>query len=929
MQSTIQHFAMLGRLKHLVFLVCLLTLSLSIHAASFTSVITGNWEDGGTWGNVSPGVAGTDYPSASDDAVITAGTNVTLTSDEVVTNLTVQSGGILDGLTNNQLITIDGSLVVNGTLKADSKDIIFNGGAGTTISGLGTIFMNNSGKNFKIFGNTTISSGSDLYMFGKIQIQNNIVVTNNGTITADDDIEGKNASSKWINGANATVNVKTSIMNLFGILTASASGNTVEYFGDNQNVTTPLGSTYYNLISSGKSSKTNTQLGDLIIGNDITLLGGTYKCNGNNITVAVDWNNTGGVFDEGSAKVTFNSSTTQNISSMIGETFYDWEKTGGGTLSVISSDIIIVNVMTMTSGNINTQVKKITLGTAPGSGASLTYVGGSIIGYFERWHSTSIGTSYLFPVGTAANYNPVDITINTIANDGSLIGRFVPSGPGNNGLSLVDGGTTIYNAFVDGYWELTTANLLSVSDFDLDATGNGFIAFGIDANTRLLTRANAASAWIADGSHVSAVGNMVQRANITTLSGQFSFGDDTNCTPPGNPIVTSPDTDVCTSTSGTYSVTNNPGNTYVWSISPASAGTFNPVPVATDNSVTIDWGTTGQVVSVICIESNTCTSSDPDSLTVNTNSIAPSSLTGRLSIAKGTLGEPYSITGLAGYTYAWTLTDGTVMTGQGTTSVTIDWDNTVGTGLISIVATSGTGCPTATSYDVPIRRYEVINSNGTGGGDWNTATTWDCSCVPISTDNVRILSNDVVTLANYTVTINNMIIQVNGTLERTTNNKKITISADLVNDGLITLGGGNQNLVLEGISTVISGGGTINITSGATVEINTGHKSISSTAMLTITGGDVDISDAGIIVTNNGSVTFSDDLTFKDGTNTCINSTNSTLNIGGEFDPAGILNASSNGNTVNYNGAVTQNIVTPLSSIYFNLTASNTVDKKY
>jgi len=51
--------------------------------ASFTSTQTGNWNDGGTWGNDSPGVKGTDWPgSAGDTATISAGHTVTYNVSE-------------------------------------------------------------------------------------------------------------------------------------------------------------------------------------------------------------------------------------------------------------------------------------------------------------------------------------------------------------------------------------------------------------------------------------------------------------------------------------------------------------------------------------------------------------------------------------------------------------------------------------------------------------------------------------------------------------------------------------------------------------------------------------------------------------------------------------------------------------------------------
>lgn len=904
--------------KTLSIIAVLLFLGTTSYAATFTSAITGDWDDGATWGNASPGAAGVDYPSSTDDAIVSTGTTVDLTGNESIVNLTIQSGGILDASSNNKILTIDGNLDVDGTLLASNKDIIYTGG-GTTIEGSGSVTISNTGKKFKIYGDATVLSTADIYFFCNVEMQNNDVVTNNGTVSIDEDLLGTNGNSEWINAASSTLAVSKTIMST-GILTASANENTVTYLGDDIDITTPAASTYYNLTITANATKTKLMLANLIVSGDVTLVNGILDCDNFNINIGGDWNNSGGAFTEGTGKVIFDGGAAQAITSSSGETFYDWQLTGGGTVTINTSDVVVSNVMTMTSGNIVTGSNKITLGTSPGTG-TLSHTSGTIIGYFERWLSISTGISYRYPVGTEGNTHSADITFNAISNDGSVIVRFVASGPGNNGLSLVDGAATIYNSFVDGYWEFTTANSFASNDFDLLLTGTGFTAFTIDADTRILTRADAGSAWTADGTHVNAAGSTAKRDNVTTLSGHYCFGDDTNCSAPATPTITSSDDDICTSTTGTYQVTNT-GNTFSWSIFPASAGTFNPAPAAGDFSVDIDWGTTGGNVSVICIESNGCTSSEPDTLAVSLNSIAPTSMTGRTSVAVGTTGESYSIDGIAEYTYTWTITGGTLMIGQGTSSVSVDWNNTVEVGQVSVVAQSDGGCAAAASFDVNVTKYEVINSNGSGGGDWNTATTWDCNCVPASTDNVRILTNDVVSQGNYVITINNMITQTNATFERLTNNRAINVTADLIHDGLMTLASGNQDLNLSGVNAILSGFGTINITTGGTVNLSNGNKSIDATAILTISGGDVNVQNSGIIVTNNGSITITDNITVKDASNQWINAANSTLNLGGDLDASCVLNASSIGNTVNYNGAVVQNVVVPASNTYYNLSSS-------
>ena len=64
--------------------------------STFTSTGSGDWDDGGTWGNTSPGTQGTDWPGTTDNATISSGQTVTLTGAETINDLTIDNGGVLN-----------------------------------------------------------------------------------------------------------------------------------------------------------------------------------------------------------------------------------------------------------------------------------------------------------------------------------------------------------------------------------------------------------------------------------------------------------------------------------------------------------------------------------------------------------------------------------------------------------------------------------------------------------------------------------------------------------------------------------------------------------------------------------------------------------------------------------------------------------------
>lgn len=76
----------------------------------FTSVTTGPWNDGATWGNTPGGVAGTDYPDAGQSATISAGNTVTVPSG------TFKVGSLTMNSSSSALLNVNGTLEVDGQI---------------------------------------------------------------------------------------------------------------------------------------------------------------------------------------------------------------------------------------------------------------------------------------------------------------------------------------------------------------------------------------------------------------------------------------------------------------------------------------------------------------------------------------------------------------------------------------------------------------------------------------------------------------------------------------------------------------------------------------------------------------------------------------------------------------------------------------------
>ncbi len=178
--------------------------------------------------------------------------------------------------------------------------------------------------------------------------------------------------------------------------------------------------------------------------------------------------------------------------------------------------------------------------------------------------------------------------------------------------------------------------------------------------------------------------------------------------PTPTPVITG-QVNVCSGSTLTYSTPNLPGNAYIWS---AVGGTI--VNGQGTNSVDITWSAapTGSV-SVTQISLQGCD-------TTVTLNVIPSSLPTPTIVGPTThcpvnpAPVPYSVANTPGNTYTWTATNGTVVTGQGTSNITVLWGAT-GPGTLTVTESTATGCTgtatiNITFFATPIAAFTGLDS---------------------------------------------------------------------------------------------------------------------------------------------------------------------------------------------------------------------------
>ncbi len=334
----------------------------SAHAATRTSNGTGggNWNAGASW-------AGGIAPAAGDNAIIAAGDQINLTTNQTCVNLTVN--GTLNLSNNNRTLTVTGNLTFAGT------GSVTGNGATRTINVTGNLAVN-AGATSSLSGFTFSVTGTSA-ITGSLTFASN---TGSRTFTGDVTVGGS-----LLFGANVTIALGGQLITTAGSTvgggggtgTINAAGRLFVSAGGTSTFTTLA------LTCGGNSNVVGTAAfnGGAFTFFKLQISGtGVLDASGgaNTIYVAGDWSNTSTAADpfvEGTSVVYWNgSSGTQQISRSGGtETFYDLRitNTSAAMPGVLLIDpVAVTDDLDHTSGTLDLGGKALTL---TGSGTAQTH----------------------------------------------------------------------------------------------------------------------------------------------------------------------------------------------------------------------------------------------------------------------------------------------------------------------------------------------------------------------------------------------------------------------------------------------------------------------------------------------------------------------------------------------------------------------------
>ena len=131
------------------------------------------------------------------------------------------------------------------------------------------------------------------------------------------------------------------------------------------------------------------------------------------------------------------------------------------------------------------------------------------------------------------------------------------------------------------------------------------------------------------------------------------------------PIINESDATICAGSSKTFTATVGMGTIYRWSNNLVS------IPGATNTSFTATLSGNYYIIE----DNGVCTVvSDPVTLTIDPCGAFSTSIDGPSPIIPGLQNAVYSVFKQTGFSYEWSVTGGTIISGQNTNAVTVDWD---------------------------------------------------------------------------------------------------------------------------------------------------------------------------------------------------------------------------------------------------------------
>ena len=409
----------------------------------------GNWATGGNW---SCGV----QPTSADDAVITgAGAVATLSGINAgAATINLGSGNAINITNGSTLAIYNSSITNNGIFTVASNSDFRNFGATLTVGGTGSIILDTSAGNARLFtGNWIFGGNQTVAGSGQLGL-NQTTFTNNGLISAN------------VNGGNLSVDVSGGSGGLSG--SGVGTGGNAGFFNTGTMQATGGGTLSFEsgLYENGATGVILAANGSAVrLNNDARIVGGTLTTTGTGQIQAVGATQylTNVTLSSGSNLLIQNDNLYAS-STLTNNGTITLAGAGGGTASLLNEG------GTLTFGGNGTIVLDST------NGGARIYNGSIVFGSNQSLrgsgqlgiNQTTVTNNGLFSANTGSNLS-IDVSGGSGGLSGTGVGTGGNAGLINNGIMEATGNSTIsiegglYENAVGGIIRATNGSTISLN----------------------------------------------------------------------------------------------------------------------------------------------------------------------------------------------------------------------------------------------------------------------------------------------------------------------------------------------------------------------------------------------------------------------------------------------------------------------------------
>ncbi|MGA2603464.1 MAG: hypothetical protein ABSG14_04480 [Verrucomicrobiia bacterium] len=815
------------------------------------------------------------------------------------------SGDPADLITNanTKTVTIDAATVLNNAENVATNPVIgcmtiYNLTVSAPPGSINTLALTNAGTATPL----QVLSSLTLDTNGALVVNNSAIVATNGQLFVGN--TGGSAVLTITNGGSvAATNVVVGFAN-------SASNNVLIVSGANLFVNGPL------VVSQAGGTGTLTFNGGTITVNQLVLTNGGYSVftyNAGTLTSSGTWVTNNQLFAVGDGT---DAATFQLVAGSV-HSFADNLEirsnaflTGCGT---INGNIVVDSGGTVLA---NCGETLTFMGIVTNNGAMQVINGSVLEGYGPvvnnglivicngntNFHSTFVNNGTILTVPTAGNNGPIcagsTLTLSTPTVPGATYSWTGPGSfnstqqnPSIANATTAASGTYNVTVTVNGCTSAAGSTIATVYAIPATPTAgnNGPICAGGTLTLSTPTVAGATYSWTGPNSFSSSAQNPSIANATTAASGTYSVTLTVNgCTSaagstiatvnavPGTPgTITQGNptgSSVCANASGvTYTISSVSGATsYTWSV-PSGASIASGQGTT---SITVNWGATSGNVTVT--PSNGSCNGTASSLAVTVTGVgAAGPISGPTSVAAGTNGVTYSISSVSGATsYTWSVPSGaSIASGQGTTSITVNWGAT--SGDVTVTPSNANGC-SGTAANLLVTVTDATNSWTDGNDKWENSSNWSRANAPSVSDSIDLITNaatKAVTIDATTVLSNT----VNACM--TISNLYVAGTANSANTLFLNNAGTSTPLRVIGTELTLDTNAALSVNNSAVLATNLG-------LIVGNTGGKVSvtITNGGQVVSGYGWLGFasssSNNVVLVTGAGSVWNNDNGYMHIG-------------------------------------------------